>query len=58
MWEDTMARPFHHMREEYPVIVSLTVSLLFIVIGLAGWWLRALLAPMCERIATMVSLCC
>jgi len=53
-----MARPFHHMREDYPVIASLTVSLLFIVIGLAGWWLRALLAPMFERIATMVSLCC
>ena len=53
-----MARPFHYAREEYPVIVSLTISLLFILISLAGWWLRASLAPMFERITTIVSLCC
>ena len=53
-----MARPFHYAREEYPVIVSLAVSLLFILISLAGWWLRASLAPMFERITTIVSLCC
>lgn len=53
-----MARTSHHTREEYSVIVSLTISLLFILISLAGWWLRALLAPMFERITTMVSLCC
>jgi hypothetical protein len=45
-------------RDEYPVVVSLTISLLFILISLVCWWLRASLAPMLERITTMASLCC
>lgn len=35
-----MVRSSPHMREEYPVIVSLAISLILIVISLAGWWLR------------------
>jgi hypothetical protein len=53
-----MARTSPHHREEYPVMVSLAISLLFILMSLIGWWLRALLAPMFERITTMASLCC
>ena len=53
-----MARMSPHSRAEYPVIVSLTISLLFILMSLVGWWLRASLAPMFERITTISSLCC
>ena len=52
------ARASFHNRDEHPVMVSLTISLLLILISLAGWWLRALLAPLFERITTMASLCC
>jgi hypothetical protein len=56
-----MARMSLHSRDsraEYPVMVSRTISLLFILISLAGWWLRASLAPIFARIATISSLCC
>jgi hypothetical protein len=53
-----MARMCPHDRESYPVMVSLAISLLFILISLVGWWLRASLAPMLDRLATMASLCC
>jgi hypothetical protein len=53
-----MARTSPRNREDYPVMVSLTISLLFILISLLGWWLRAILAPMFERITTIASLCC
>jgi hypothetical protein len=28
------------MREEYPVMISLAVSLILIALSLVGWWLR------------------
>jgi hypothetical protein len=53
-----MARMSPHDREQYPVMVSLTVSLLFILVSLVGWWLRASLVPMFDRLTAMTSLCC
>jgi hypothetical protein len=53
-----MGRMSPHDRENYPVMVSLTISLLFILISLMGWWLHASLVPMFDRLATMASLCC
>lgn len=40
MKEDTVAWTSPYRRAEYPVIVSLTISLFFILISLVGWWLR------------------
>jgi hypothetical protein len=53
-----MAHTSPRNREDYPVMVSLAISLLFILVSLLGWWLRAILAPMFERITTIASLCC
>ena len=53
-----MARMFPHDREQYPVMVSLVLSLFFILISLVGWWRRASLVPMFDRITAMTSLCC
>ncbi len=35
-----MVRSSPHMRDEYPVMISLAVSLILIALSLVGWWLR------------------
>ena len=35
-----MVRSSPHIRAEYPVMISLAVSLILIALSLVGWWLR------------------
>ena len=39
--EYNVVRPSSHLRGEYPVVVSLAVSLILILISLVGWWFRS-----------------
>lgn len=50
-----MVGPSHHLRGEYPVAVSLVVSLGLIVLSLLGWWWKAPLGQVFER---LTHLCC
>jgi hypothetical protein len=34
-----MERSPQHMRDEYPVIISLAISLGSIIVTIVGWWL-------------------
>jgi len=34
-----MERSPQHMRDEYPVIISLAISLGSIIVAIVGWWL-------------------
>lgn len=50
-----MAALSNQFRGEYPVAVSLAVSLGLIVLSLLGWWWRHGLIPVFERVT---ALCC
>ena len=55
MREGAIVGPSYHLRGEYSVAVSLAVSLGLIVLSLIGWWWKADLDRVFERLTTW---CC